>query len=346
MAMINNFFSKKYFVSLIVSTTVLLIASCTSNKNDVDVSEIKIEQKQFRFEQDLFAHDSISAKTIVQLRNTYGTFFDLFTNRVIHLPPTNDTLLAANLNAFVHDKDVHDIFTRTKNVFTDRDVKNVFEGIENFCKYLKYYFPEKNIPNVVTYVSAFNYNVVTTDSILGIGLDMYLGRDCEFYPSLQIPEYMYKKYSKEYLVNDCIKGWFQSEYDVDLVKKELLSHMIYYGKLLHFTDLMSPQEHDTIKIGYSAQQLKWCNENESQMWAYYLEQKLLYNTNEIEYMKYISDGNTTQGFPKGAPAKTAQWIGWQIVKAYMQKNDVSLQQLLNEKDAQKILNESGYKPAS
>jgi hypothetical protein len=157
---------------------------------------------------------------------------------------------------------------------------------------------------------------------------------------------MYKKYSKAYLVNDCIKGWFQSEYDVDLVKKELLGQMIYYGKLLYFTDLMAPDANDSIKIGYTSEQVKWCVQNQSQMWAYYLEQKLLYNTNEIEYMKYISDGNTTQGFPKGAPAKTAQWIGWQIVKAYMQRNNVSLLQLLNEKDAQKILDESGYKPSS
>ena len=197
---------------------------------------------------------------------------------------------------------------------------------------------------MVTYISAFNYNVVTTDSVLGIGLDMYLGGDCEFYPSLEIPQYQYKKYSKQYLVNDCIKGWFQSEYDVDLVKKELLSQMIYYGKLLYFTDAMAPEMNDTIKIGYSAEQLKWSKENESQMWAYFLEQKLLYNTSELQYMKFISDGNTTQGFPKGSPAKTAQYIGWQIVRSYMKKNDVSLQQLLDEKDAQKILNESGYKP--
>jgi hypothetical protein len=39
------------------------------------------------------------------------------------------------------------------------------------------------------------------------------------------------------------------------------------------------------------------------------------------------------------------WVGWQIVRKYMQENkDVTLQQLMAQKDAQYILNGSKYKP--
>jgi hypothetical protein len=43
--------------------------------------------------------------------------------------------------------------------------------------------------------------------------------------------------------------------------------------------------------------------------------------------------------------KLGVWVGWQMVKRYMQENKgISLQQLMAEKDPQKILNMSKYKP--
>jgi hypothetical protein len=39
------------------------------------------------------------------------------------------------------------------------------------------------------------------------------------------------------------------------------------------------------------------------------------------------------------------WAGWQIVKSCMKNNkDVTLQQLMGDQDAQKILNKSKYRP--
>ena len=62
-------------------------------------------------------------------------------------------------------------------------------------------------------------------------------------------------------------------------------------------------------------------------------------------MKFINDGNSTNGFPKEAPAKLGCFIGWQIVQSYMDANkSTTLEQLLKNNDAQKILSESKYKP--
>jgi uncharacterized protein YjaZ len=98
-------------------------------------------------------------------------------------------------------------------------------------------------------------------------------------------------------------------------------------------------------MGYTKEQLEWCIKNESNIWAFFIEQKLLYSTVVQQYIKYISDGPTTNGLPKESPAKIGAWIGWQIVKAYMNNNPaITLEQLLKEKDAQKILNNSNYKP--
>ena len=59
----------------------------------------------------------------------------------------------------------------------------------------------------------------------------------------------------------------------------------------------------------------------------------------------MQDGPFTKGFDADAPARLGEWVGWQIVSAYMEKNkEVSLKELLQINDSQKILNQSGYKP--
>lgn len=322
----------------------MIIAACSPHQDTISESE-SVQTSHIRFDSLLFSSTgSITAGILEKFESQHPVFFNLYVNRIIHLPPSDTASLAMHLNAFVHDKDVQDIHQRTKKIFTPEVTQQVFSGVDDFLKHYKYYFKKQPVKEIVTFISAFNYSIITADSLIGIGLDMYLGSDCEFYPSLGIPAYAYRRFSKEYIVNDVIKGWYQSEHDIDHVKKELLSQMIYYGKQLYFADVMAPDMQDSVKIGYTVKELKWCNNNSKQMWAFYIEKKLLYATDEMEYMKYVSDGNTTQGFPEGAPAKTAQWIGWQIVRSYMKNNTVTLPQLLNETDAQKILEKSGYKP--
>ena len=67
----------------------------------------------------------------------------------------------------------------------------------------------------------------------------------------------------------------------------------------------------------------------------------------MKIQKYLTDAPFTPGLGdhnESAP-KLGIWIGWQIVKKYMDKNpDVTLQQLMKETDAQKILHASRYKP--
>jgi gliding motility-associated lipoprotein GldB len=331
---------------LVLLTIVVLITSCAhERKTNADVSGITIHQEFLRFDKDLFSFgDTITVHDVKQLEQKYGSFIDLFCGRIIRVRNTGDSLVAADLSRFISDNDVKEIHHKTDSLFTD--TKELQKNLLNVFKHYAFYFPDKPVPQIVTYISAFNYQVITGDSIIGIGLDMYLGESCaDIYASINIPKYMFRRFTKDYIVSDCIKGWFQSEYDPDSVKSELLSQMIYQGKLLYYTDMLAPEMPDTIKTGYTKQQLDWCVKNESNVWAFFIEQKLLFSTVVQQYVKYINDGPTTNGLPKESPSKIGAWMGWQIVKSYMNNNpDITLQQLLNEKDAQKILNNSSYKP--
>jgi len=322
----------------------LLTMGCQYHRNRPDLSKIEVDVHLMHFEQDLFnITDSLKPSDISLLKEKYGQFFYLFCKNVIRIGSGTDEELATGLNAFINDPEVKTVQEKINKLYHDTsELKNELEG---FLKHLKYYFPGKTLPEIITYNSAFNYAVVTADSVLGIGLDMFLGADDESYIRLGIPKYMFDKFSREYILPSCVKGWFQSDYDGSDVKGDLISQMIYQGKLLYYMDLMVPDLADTLKTGYTATQLEWCRNNEAGIWAFFIDKKLLFNNDPSEYIKYINDGPTTSGFPPDSPGKIGAWIGWQIVQKYMNENtSVTIDQLLKEQDAQKILEKSHYKP--
>jgi hypothetical protein len=173
-----------------------------------------------------------------------------------------------------------------------------------------------------------------------------MGKDFKYYEGLQYPLYKRRNMDKPFMAADCMRAWAQSEYEMKPAEeKTLLSQMVYYGKQLYFIDAMLPDVPDSIKIGYTAENMKWTIDNEANLWGYFIDKSLLFETNQDKFFKYINEGPTTNGLPKEAPAELGRWVGWQIVRAYMEKNDnVTLEQLMNETNAQSILEKSKYKP--
>ncbi len=318
----------------------VLITSCTRNPKRVDVSAIPVSVKAERFEQDLFPSAGENSSLLM---NKYGSFFDLYCYKLISSGTPDSILLKDRLRDFTTDADLKAIYDTSEKIL--HDFSAVDQQLTDAFKHYKYYFPQKLIPRVITFISGFNYAIVAADSALGIGIDMYLGSDSRYYPALQFPHYKIVRMRKEYIAADCMRGWAQSEWEQDNRQSDLLSQMIYFGKVLHFLDAMMPDVSDTIKTGYSASQLKWCNENEKQIWSFFIDHKMLYSTDQNEIVKFLNDGPTTNGFPKQSPGSVAQWLGWKIVQAYMKKNSVvTLSQLMSDNDYKKILNESKYKP--
>ena len=110
-------------------------------------------------------------------------------------------------------------------------------------------------------------------------------------------------------------------------------------------DAMLPDTHDSIKIGFTKEQLDFCKKNEAHIWSLFIDKNLLFSTEQSKYLKYINEGPTTNGLPKESPAMLGVWVGWQVVKKYMNDNPtITLKQLMEEKDSQKILTKSKYKP--
>ncbi|HNQ11745.1 MAG TPA: hypothetical protein PKH65_04390 [Bacteroidia bacterium] len=320
-----------------------LLSACTNNPFLIDTSNISIPFELHRFDKKLFEKSHYSQEEFVALQSEFGSFLDVYLNNVVRLSDSNDSLTLHSLNAFISDVDIKTITQTTQKEFPT--LKGNDEKLHQAFKHYAYYFPESTIPKFITFISAFNYQTIATDSVLGIGLDMYLGSECNFYPSLGIPNFVIRKLSHHYMASDAMRGWLQTEFTEDSLPFQMLPRMIYHGKIQYALRAMFPTEEDTILSGYSKEQLEWCYNNEYNIWTFLVENKWLYNNQPSEYFKFITDAASTNGLPKESPGRIGVFIGEQIVKAYMKKNEnITLAQLMVQNDAQKILIDSGYKP--
>jgi len=318
----------------------LLITSCKEFPKQVDVSGIPVDVKSSRLEEELFNGTEIN---IAAFKIKYGSFFDLFCFRLTELGTPDTALLKTKLVDFTKDADLRAIYSMSEKNF--RDFSLVDNQLTDAFRHYKYYFPQKVIPRVITFISGFNYGVVAADSTLGIGLDMYLGSETKFYPALQFPNYKIARMRKEYIAVDAVRGWAQSEWEPNPEQADLLSQMLYCGKILFFMNALMPGSPDSIRTGFTTEQLRWCEANEKNTWSFFIDQKILFSNDQNTVSKFINDGPTTNGFPKSSPGGIGQWMGWKIVQAYMKNNpDVNLDQLMNNNDYKKMLNESRYKP--
>jgi len=317
--------------------TFLFITACNTNPLDVDVSAVESNLSISRFDSDLTSHKN----DFDFLRNKYGNFFFRYCNNFIPRQIGDSSGPDSVLKHFITDADFIEVNHAVQDTF--KNISETEEQIRNAFRHYKYYFPERKIPEVISFVSLFNYGVVSTDSVLGIGLDMYLGSSTKYYESLGFPVYKIVHMRKEYITVDAMRGWIESEFDD--TKHDFISHISYKGKILYLLDALLPQLNDTLKTGYSAQQLKWCYGNEKNTWSFFVEKRLLFSNSLEQFSKYISEGPTTNGFPTESPGNIAAFIGWQIIKSYMKENPkVTINKLMSETDAAIILKDSKYKP--
>jgi hypothetical protein len=204
------------------------------------------------------------------------------------------------------------------------------------------------VPGVFTCITGFNNSIITGDSLLGIGLDRYLGADCEYYPRLNIYKYIASRMTPENIVPDCMYGWGASEWDFSALKysaDNVLTEIIHEGKLKYFEKCMLPETSDEIIFGFTPDQMKFCRNNESQMWQYLIENNLLFNSDQLTIRKLTGEAPFTGYFTKESPGRAAVWVGFRIVESFMMKNQgTKIEEMIKNTDIQGILEKAKYSP--
>ena len=217
--------------------------------------------------------------------------------------------------------------------------------LELFFKHAKYYFPKTQAPRVLTLTTDVDYEnrVILTDTLLLIGLDNYLGPDHEFYSSLQ--RYIAQELDPSRLVSD-VGSTFARKVVPTPRDRSFVAQMVYYGKVLYLKDRLMPMAADSVKIGYTTQQLDWAKENESQIWRYFVEREVLYSTDKGLGPRFLDPAPFSKfrlELDNESPGRIGRYMGWQIVRSFMENNEVSLQEML-QIPGEELFKRSKYKP--
>lgn len=344
--MILKFIPRSLRYLLVVSTITGSFLACHHAEERIPVEEgNKLSLKVLRFEQDLF-NDSISPESRSSfLSQKYGSFFDLFIWELTRLGSKDSSLLRQHLDAFIADTNFRAVYAACEAKYADFSQQE--SGLSDAFSRYSVAFPGKPVPQLLTTISVFGYPVICDSTHLAISLDMYLNPGSRFYPTLQppLPGYLQRRMRSEYLVADAMKGWLQSDYSVDENNSDLLEQMIGAGRIQYALKQLLPDMQDTILTGYTADQLKWCGENESQVWSFFIDNKLLYTKDPNLLMKYVGEGPSTNGFPGDSPGNIGLYVGYRIVEAYMQQHpEVTLPRLMEFTDLHALFQSSKYKP--
>lgn len=290
-----------------------------------------------RLEQELF---SIKDKSELQkfLENYPGLSQHFF--QVDQYP--HDSLLINSLYKLINDPHIDTLYQETKAVFGD--FKEMEADFEQAFRYIKYYYPGFEPPEVQTIVTGFGRDLFVSDSLIIIGLDFYLGQGATYRP-LDLPHYIVQRYAKEYILPSCILLMSTKYNYLNQKDNTMLADMIYYGKSFYFADRILPDVPDSLLIGYTGQELQDVNKNQMTVWAHFIENELLYEKSHFVKKKYIDERPKTLEIGDKAPGRIGVWVGWEIVKRFMEENDqVTLPQLMEIDDAQRIFTQSKYKP--
>jgi len=338
------------------SVVILLILSLTScnlfNKNTkkIDVSAINLDIEIDRFEQDFFNVDTNHLyQGLSELRNRDTIFFDFYTNQLMRFGLISDSITPTML-------DLHSFFTNPYVLGLRDSVQKKYPDLTPLqdelnlaLKHYKYYFPNNSIPQFKSIISEFAYNAVALENeYIAISLDMYLGKKYKYYQSFDFPQYIINRFEPEFIVPNAMEVLYNSYYEVNPLSETdaLIYAMIEKGKKLYFLECMQPEKPKHLLIGYTKEQLEWCEKSEAEIWKFYNEHDLFYTKNYMEQNKHIGEGPMTPGMPNESPGNVGSWVGWKIVNQYMKQigeDNIDLQGLLNT-PAETILAKSKYKP--
>lgn len=313
---------------LLILIVLFSFYSCnTDTVNKVDVSNIKVTLKVKRFDVDFY---TLKRQDLQELKRAYSYFFP---------KEITDSISLSKISNI----EEQELFTETQKIY--KNFSFIKKELRSLFKHVTYYNPKFNVPTVVTMLTNIDYDsrVIYADSLLIISLDVFLGKNHEFYADY--PKYIKENNTKEHLIVAVAAAIINKQMP-SYKERSFVGKMIDEGKKMYLLDSYLPTISDKEKIGYIKEKLNWAQLNEEQIWRYFIENKLLFSTDIKLNKRFLETAPFSKFYMEQdnlSPGRVGVWMGWQIVRSYMKHNDVSLQELIkiNELD---LFKKSKYKP--
>ena len=330
-----------YFLLLFILVSLF---GCKENKFDVDVSDVNVDLEIYRFDEHLFTTTSDDIYyEIPKMQETYGDFFLIYNSQIIGVGFPEQKEYFSNLFNFMNYCDQAKLYSEVVAVFPHNNTF-IEDKLTFAFKHYKFYFPNKKIPKIITCISGFNVSVFTGTDYIGISLDKYLGASFDGYKDM-FENYLTRRMHKEMLPVDVMKSLSIAEFPYNDSLNTVLTSSIYEGRIQYFLDAMLPETNDSLKWGYTNEQLGWANKYEKKIWDFMVDDKLLFSNKTMDITTFTGESPFTTPLNNNSAPRAGSFIGYKIVQSYMKNNpEISLSDLMNETDYMKIYNLSFYNP--
>ncbi|WP_136460226.1 gliding motility protein GldB-related protein [Neolewinella litorea] len=333
-------------------------ASCSEDTPPPpDVRDIEVDLTVLRFDRALAALDtSRIEEEMERLDRTFGSFTEAF---FTHLVPVRrgDFSAAEGQNVLrayleypltrVVDSTVE---SRFPAVGGGAQVQGLVEDFRQGLRYYRHYLPQAPVPDtLVTFdthfeLAAFLYG----DGQIAAGLEFFLGPDFDY--ALVNPEepifsdYLAQSYTPAHFTGKLLRVLLEDRFPPPRSGR-LIDYLIYEGKKLYLLEHLLPETPDHVVYEITEEQMDWLRNNETPIYAYLQREDILYTTDVNRINKYTRPAPYTPGMPVESPGGAVNYLGRQIVAAYMAAHpELTMPELMALTDGQEILRGARYKP--
>lgn len=317
-------FLKLFTVFLVL----LLLQSCSSDPYEVDLSKVNLKLEFINLDSIVNSsnnHQLIASKA--QLIKSNREILDFSFGYCLGIPLAPDSTFLRKVNEFKTDKYIQRLEKATQKLPKQKFKTELTAAF----KRLKYHFPSSKIPTSVFFVnSLFSASVFCTEKEIAIGIERYLGANASVIkelPPQQFYEWIKIGMEPRFLTRDALAAWLMTNY-LEETNENYAAEMIRWGKILFLCKVLLPEEKEEIVLRYSAAQLEWANASEKAVWNYLVDKELLFKTDEETRINLLKEGPYSIGLPKESPDRIGQFMGYKIVKQYMDEEEISLEKLV------------------
>ncbi len=298
-----------------------------------------------RFDSAFLAIRPDSAEQDIRLLyERFPSFMPVFVEDLLGMPSDDTAALVTAVQGFLSDTLYGFAETNKREQELFADLSDIERQTSLAFARIRYLYPDWETPELYLFVSGFQSAVYFTEDGLAIGADMYLGKDYPYYRNV-VYQYQLQTMRKECIPVDVVSAWLFSHIPYTGVKNRLLDQMMYRGKVMYLLSCLFDKLPGYEVMGYTKEQWDWCVYHERAIWHRMMDKRDLFRTEQRVLSSYLNDGPFTSEISQESPGRVGTWIGWRIVESYMAHNDtVSLTSLMEQDDAQLILETSFYKP--
>lgn len=300
---------KPLYILLLIA---LLFCQCRKSENN----EYNIKRFDIALVSTL---ENFSDSTLNAFEKEYSPIFNIYYSGI--LKGNTDSIDLKSkirfINDFINNPNFQKLYSDVQVEFKDMSAESI--AINNALINYKAFFNETYTPDIYTHISPFGYSVITTDSLISVSLDSYMGSDYEGYKGI-FYNYQLPKKERSRMISDIFKGWLYAKYPFRA--NNLAEGMIYEGAIIIAIENIVEDVNIGNIIGYNNDIIRWCEENEDYIWDAIVKSNHLYSNNHITYSKYMNEAPFCSALSNNVPAEIGKWMGYKIVSKYVDKYGV------------------------